>query len=100
MVKVYKYSLKSEAAMYYKEAVLKKFKNFTEKNTCKSLFLDKVAGLHTETFFKKKRLLYTCFPVSLAKYFRVPFLQNTSERLLLQNILLFFTSTSATKCDH
>ena len=47
MVKVYKYSLKSEAAMYYKEAVLKKFKNFTEKNICKSLFLDKVAGLHT-----------------------------------------------------
>ena len=29
-----------------------------------------------------------CFPVSFAKYFRASFLQNTSEWLLLQNILL------------
>ena len=42
--KVYKFSLNSEA-------VLKKFKNFTEKNICMSLFLNKVAGLQTETFF-------------------------------------------------
>ena len=48
----------------------------------------------------KKRLLYMCFPVSFVKYFRGHFLQNTSKRLLLQNILLFFTSTTAAKCDH
>ena len=68
MAKVYKYSLKSEAAMYYKEAVLKKFKNFTEKNICKSLFLDKVAGLHTETFFLKKKApvhVFSCKPCQI-----------------------------------
>ena len=37
-----------------KKAVLKKFKNFAEKNLCLNLFLNEVAGLHHETFFKKK----------------------------------------------
>ena len=31
----------------------------------------------------KKRLWCRCFPVNLVKFLRVPFLQNTSERLLL-----------------
>ena len=56
--------------MYYQKAVLKKFQNFTEKNLQMSLFLNKVAGLHYETFF--------------------------NERQILQKILLFFTLTSAT----
>ena len=30
--------------MYYKKAVLKSFKNFTEKNLCITLFLNKIAG--------------------------------------------------------
>ena len=47
-----------------------------------------------------KRFLCTCFPASFAKYFRAPFLKNTSGWLVLQNILLFVTSTSATKCYH
>ena len=31
----------------------------------------------------KKRLWHRCFPVNFAKFSRTPFLQNTSERLLL-----------------
>ena len=99
MIKISKYSIRSEAAIHgctIKKAALKSFKNFTGKTLCMSLFLNKVAGLRPEVFFKK-RLLYTCFPVSFAKYFRAPFLQSTSGWLLLQNILLFFTLTSATK---
>ena len=76
-------------------AVLKSIKNFTEKNLCMGLFLKKVAGLHP-----KKRFLCRCFPVSFTKRFRGPFLQNTNGWLLLQNILLFFRSTSARKCYH
>ena len=52
-----------------------------------SLFFNKVAGLHHQTFFKK-RLLYRCFPKKFAKYSRF-FFANTSGWLLLQNVLLF-----------
>ena len=36
--------------------------------------------------FIKKRLCQRCFPVNFAKFFRTPFSQNTSGRLLLKNI--------------
>ena len=36
--------------VYYKKAVVKGSQNFTEKNLCISLFLNKVAGLRPETF--------------------------------------------------
>ena len=39
-------------------------------------------GLRPATLLKK-RLWYRYFPVNLAKFLRIPFLQNTSERLLL-----------------
>ena len=50
---------------------------FTEKNLCKSLFLNKVADLRPGILFGK-RLLQRCFPVSFTKYTRAPFLQITS----------------------
>ena len=37
----------------------------------------------------KKGLWLRCFPVSFAKFLREPFLQNTSERLLLLVSLIF-----------
>ena len=69
MDKVSKYSIKSEhgtiirtyyssmtrgsdSQVYYKKAVLKSSKNFTEKNLSMSFVLNKVAGLWPETFFK------------------------------------------------
>ena len=56
MIKISKYSIKSETAihgLYYKKAVLKSFKNFAEKNICMTLFLNEVAGLHPEIFLQK-----------------------------------------------
>ena len=35
----------------------------------------------------KKKLWYRCFPTNFGKFLRAPFLQNTSGRLLLYNIL-------------
>ena len=40
----------SDLRLYYKKTVLKGFKNFTEKNLRKSLFLNTVAGLHPDFF--------------------------------------------------
>ena len=40
------------------------------------------SGLRPATLLKK-RLWYRCFPVNFVKFPRTPFLQNTSERLLL-----------------
>ena len=76
IVKVFNCLRGSDSRVYYKKVVLNKFKNFTEKNLCMSLFLNKVTGLHPEFFLKER---HTCFPVSFAKYFRAPFLKNTFE---------------------
>ena len=55
----------------------------SQENTCGSLFFNKVAGLKPATLLKK-RLWRRCFPVNFVKFLRTPFLQNTSERLLLE----------------
>ena len=51
-----------------KKVVLKNVAKFTGKNLCQSLFFNKVSGLRTSK-----------------KWLRTPFLQNTSEQLLLKN---------------
>ena len=61
---------------------MKNFAKFTGKHPCQSLFFNKVTGLRPATLFKKS-LWHRCFPVNFAKFLRVPFLQNTSGRLLL-----------------
>ena len=58
---------------------------------CKKMCSWKFHKIHRKTpvpeaFFNnelKKRLWYRCFPVNFVKFPRTPFLQNTSERLLL-----------------
>lgn len=52
--------------VFYKKEVLKKFKNFTGINLCRSLFFDEVADLGPVNLWKK-RLQHKCFPVSFAK---------------------------------
>ena len=54
--------------------------NFTKFR--QSLFSNKVTGLRAATLSKKK-LWRKCFPMNFAKFPRTPYLQNTSERLLL-----------------
>ena len=49
---------------------------------CQRLLFNKVAGPKPATLLKKS-LWDGCFPVNFAKFLRVPFLQNTSGRLLL-----------------
>ena len=75
MVKVSKYSIKSEAVI--RRCTIKKqfwrVLNILQKKTlCMGLFWNKVAGLQPQTSFIK-RLLYRCFPIKFAKYSRAPF---------------------------
>ena len=65
-----------------KEGILRNFTKFTGKHLCQSLFLNKVAGLTPATLLKK-RLWHRYFPVNFVKFLRTTFLQNTSQRLLL-----------------
>ena len=71
-----------------------KFHKIHRKTPVPETFLNKVAGLRSATLLKKrlwpqaatllkKRLWYRCFSVNFVKFLRTPFLQNASERLLL-----------------
>ena len=68
--------------MFCKKVGFKYFARFTGKQLCQSLLVNKVAGLRSATLLKK-RLWHWCFPANFAKFIRIPFLQNTSRRLLL-----------------
>ena len=43
-----------------------------------------------DTFLIKKSVWRRCFPVNFVKFLRIPFLQNTSGRLLLQMAISLF----------
>ena len=58
---------------------LRNFAKFTGKHLCQGLFMSGPKACN----FIKKRLWHKCFPLNFAKFLRIPFLQNTSERLLL-----------------
>ena len=64
-----------------KKAALKNFAKFTEKHLCQILFLNRVAVIRPAIFFQR-RLWHESFPVNFAKFLRMPFLQNTSGRLI------------------
>ena len=53
-----------------KKDVIKNFAKLTGKHLCQGLLFNKVAGLRL-------------FPVNIVKFLRTPFLQNTSEQLLV-----------------
>ena len=97
MIKISKYSIKSEAAIH--GCTIKKLFSGVLKVPQRKTYAWASFKIRLQAyiliFFKKKRLCASVF-----KCFRVPFLQNTSGCLLLQNTLLFSTSTSATKCYH
>ena len=76
-----------------KKGVLRNFTKFTGKPLCQSLFFNKVACLRPGSpFYQKKRLWHRCFSVNFVKFLRIPFLQNTSGRLLLQLFQVFCLS--------
>ena len=68
-----------------KKGVLKIFSKFKGKHLCQSLFFNTVAGLRPVTLLKK-RVWHIYFPVNFEKFWRTPFWQNTSGRLLLELI--------------
>ena len=58
------------------------FAKSSEIHVYRGLFFGKVLGFQAATLLKTRRI-YRCFPLNFAKFFRAPFLQNTSRRLLL-----------------
>ena len=65
--------------------VLRNSAKFTGKRLCHSLFFNRVAGLRPATLLK--RFWRSCFPVNFSKFLRTPFLQYTSGRLLVNQII-------------
>ena len=61
-----------------RKRVLRNFAKFTGKHLCQSHL-----SLRPATLLKKR----LCFPVNFAKFPRTHFLQNTSRRLRLHNVL-------------
>ena len=62
-----------------KKGVVRNFTKFTGKPlSLKKSFLKKL-----QAFLLKRKLWHRCFPKNFVKFLRIPFLKNTSGRLLL-----------------
>ena len=70
-------------ALQNKIGVLKNSANFTGKQPAFESLFNKVVGLEVCNFIKK-RPQHRCFPVKFAKFFRTPFLQNTTGGCFFQ----------------
>ena len=81
--------------MFSKKGVPKNLAKFTGKHLCHSFFLNKVPGLRPETLVKRIPW-HRCFPVNFVLFSRVPFLQNTSGRLLLVVVNIVNCTSSST----
>ena len=73
---------KQPPEVFYIKGVFRNFPKLTGKYLRQTLLFNNVAGLRPATLLKKS-LWHMCFSVNFAKFFGTPFLQNTSERLLL-----------------
>ena len=62
----------SRLEVFCKKGVLRNFTKVTGKHLRQSLFFNKVAGLRSENFIKK-RLWHRCFPVTFVKFLRTLF---------------------------
>ena len=77
-----------------KKVFLKVWQN-SQENTCARVsFLIKLQAWGLQLYLKK-RLWPRCFAVNFVKFFRTPFLQNTSGRMLLWIICLLICKLSA-----
>ena len=70
--------------MFVFKGVFRNFAKFTGKHKCQSLFLNKVAGLRSATFLKK-RLWHRCFPVNFAKFLKQLYSKNISDDCFCKN---------------
>ena len=71
--------------IYIKKVFLRNSQN-SQENICARVFFKKVKGVRPGTLLKNK-LWHRCFPVNFAKFLRAPVLQNSYERLLLNNLV-------------
>ena len=76
----------SHQGCFMKKGVPRNFTEFTGKHPCQIFLFNKVAGLRPATLLK--RLGHKCFPTNFAKFLKTAFLQDTSGRLLLNNLLI------------
>ena len=67
---------------FVKKGALINFVKSAKKHLCLRLFFNEVTNLRSATLLKK-RFWHRCFPANFAKFLRIPFVQNTSERLLI-----------------
>ena len=65
-----------------KNVFLEISQNLQGNTYARASFLIKFQVLGLQLY--QKRLWHRCFPVNFVKFLRIPFLQNTSGRLLLQ----------------
>ena len=72
----------SRPKVFCKKSVLENFVKFIGKHLCQSLFFNKVTGLRSTTFLKK-RLWHRCFPVNFRKFLRTLFFIEHLRWLLL-----------------
>ena len=81
------YIRSSRSQMFFKIRVFKNFAILTGTHLCRSLFLIKLQAWRPETLLKRdskawnfveKKLRHSCFRVKFAKFFKTPFLLNTS----------------------
>ena len=75
-------TLQKQSLLKRKKDVLRNFAKFAGKHLCPSLFFNKVAGLRSAILLKK-RLWHSCFPVTLIKFLRTPFLTEHLRWLLV-----------------
>ena len=64
-----RFSRTGRLQMFFKIGVLENFTNFTGKHLCWSLFLNKVPGLKTYNFIKR-RLHHRCCPAKFVTFFK------------------------------
>ena len=72
--------------MFFKKSVLKKFANFRRKHLCHRLFLIKLQD--DACNFIKKETPILVFSCEFFEIFRIYFLKNISQRLLLTSLTL------------
>ena len=76
-------SIEPVVQRFCRKCILRNFAKFTGKHLFQGLYFNKVAGLGLACKFIEKEALAQVFSVNFAKFLKTPFLQNTSERLLL-----------------
>ena len=81
-------SQKQPPEVFCKKRCSEKFRKITLKIPVLESLFNKVAGLKTCNFIKKRQ---RCFPVEFAKFLRTPILKNSCERLLLSRVFINLT---------